>query len=291
MRYHLAMNHDLIGAFEELSVSPSRTAVWDTVRIGKARHHVPVLFDVDVTAARAAMSKRKRGEAGYVSLSGWALKCVAQAASEHGRVHALRRGRRSIVVFKDVDVSVALYRRLNGGAHDERLPMPYVLRKSNEKSVEQISGEIRDAQSVRLAPGEQWLDPSGQVPPPWLLRLAFTLPHHVRRAVYWDRLLADPWRVKRTMGTVMVTSVPVTSKSSHGGWAIPMGIHPLIVVIGGVSRKPWVVEDRVEAREVLSITVLFDHDVVDGVPVALFLRRLTELMEGAFGLSPAPGTE
>jgi pyruvate/2-oxoglutarate dehydrogenase complex dihydrolipoamide acyltransferase (E2) component len=279
------MKNDIIGAFQELTVSAARTAVWDTVRLGKARHHVPVMFEADVTAARAAMSKLKQ-EAEHVSFSGWALKCVAQAANEHGRVHALRHGRRKIVVFKDVDVSLALYRRLNGG-NDERLPMPYVLRKANEKSVEQISGEIHHAQTVRLAPGEQWLDPSGNVPPPWLLRLAFTLPHQLRRAVYWDRLLADPWRVKRTMGTVMVTSVPVTSKSSHGGWAIPIGIHPLVVAIGSVSRKPWVVQDRVEARDVLSLTVLFDHDVVDGVPVALFLRRLTELLEGAFGLTTA----
>jgi pyruvate/2-oxoglutarate dehydrogenase complex dihydrolipoamide acyltransferase (E2) component len=86
------------------------------------------------------------------------------------------------------------------------------------------------------------------------------------------------------MGTVMVTSVPVNSRSSHGGWAIPIGIHPLVVAIGGVSRKPWVVKDRVEARDVLSLTVLFDHDVVDGVPVALFLRRLVELMEDTFAL-------
>jgi len=137
---------------------------------------------------------------------------------------------------------------------------------------------------VPLAPGEQWLDPSGSVPPAWLLRLAYALPRHVRQAVYWNRLLADPWRIKRTMGTVMVTSVPVTSKASHGGWAIPIGIHPLVVAIGGVSRKPWVVEDRVEPRDVLSLTVLFDHDVVDGVPVALFLRQLVELLQGASGL-------
>ena len=57
-----------------------------------------------------------------------------------------------------------------------------------------------------------------------------------------------------------------------------------MVAIAGVSRKPWVVEDRVEARDVLSLTVLFDHDVIDGVPVALFLRRLVDLMEHAFGL-------
>ena len=84
----------------------------------------------------------------------------------------------------------------------------------------------------------------------------------------------------------MLTSVPVSSKGSHGGWAIPLGIHPLIVAVGGVARKPWVDADRVEAHDVLALTVLFDHNVVDGVPVALFLRRLVELMESAAGLAP-----
>ena len=91
-------------------------------------------------------------------------------------------------------------------------------------------------------------------------------------------------RVKKTMGTVMVTSVPLTSRSGGAGWAIPIAIHPLIIALGAVGRRPGLVEDRVEARDLLSLTVLFDHEVVDGVPVALFLRRLTELMEGAFGL-------
>lgn len=277
------MRSDLVGTYEELNVSPMRTAVWDTVRIGKRRHHVPVLLEADVTSARAAIGRHKQ-QGDDISFTAWAVRCVAKAAGDHRRIHAVRHGRHKLVLFNDVDVSLALYRRANGGATDERLPMPYVLRRANEKDVAQISTEIRAAQSKPLAPGEQWLDPSGNVPPPWLLRLAYALPHQVRQAVYWDRMLADPWRVKQTMGTVMITSVPVSSRSSHSGWAIPIGIHPLVVAVGGVTRKPWVVEDRVEARDVLALTVLFDHDVIDGVPVALFLRRLVELLEEAFGL-------
>lgn len=281
------MRRAQIGTHRVLSVSAARTAVWDTVRVGMTRPHVPVLLEVDVSVARAAIARLKQAGHGDVSFTAWALHCVARAASEHKRVHAVRNGRRGIVLFDDVDVSIAVYRRLNDHAADERIPMPYVLRQANEKSVNQLSAEIRTAQSRRLDPGEQWLDPSRDVPPPWLLRLAYVLPPSLRRAVYWNRLLANPWRVKQTMGTVMVTSVPVTSKASHGGWAIPIGIHSLIVAVGGVSRKPWANGDRVEARDVLALTVLFDHNVVDGVPVALFLRRLVELMESAHGLRPA----
>jgi pyruvate/2-oxoglutarate dehydrogenase complex dihydrolipoamide acyltransferase (E2) component len=276
------MGDDLIGAFEEVPFAYARTATIDTLRMAAARHHIPVLLEVDVTAARAAIDRRKRQGNDDLSFTAWAVRCVAQAAGEHGRVHAVRHGRRKLVVFADVDVAVAVYRRLDGDGTDERLPMPYVVRRAQQKDVAELSREIRNAQARPLAPGEQWLD--GATPPPWLLRLGFAAPFHLRKWLYWDRMLGSPWRVKRTMGTVMVTSVPLTTRSGGGAWAIPAGVHPLTVVLGAVGHRPASVEGDMVARELLSMTVLFDHDVVDGVPVALFLRRLSALMEGAVGL-------
>lgn len=49
------------------------------------------------------------------------------------------------------------------------------------------------------------------------------------------------------------------------------------------------VGDRIEPREFIGMTVVFDHDVVDGAPMAMFLERLRELMESAYGLSPTGG--
>jgi len=283
------MIDDFIGDCEELSYPLWRVAGEDTVRLGKERHHVPVLAEVDVTEARAAMARRKRQGDQAVSFTAWAAKCVAQAASEQRRVHALRdrRGfgrRRRLIVFADVDMSVAVYRRLAGDDAGERLPMPFVLRKVNERSLEQVSDEMRLAQARPLSQDQQWLDPDTGTPPPWPARLGLAPPRRLRARLSWDRLLGDPFRVKKTMGTVMLTSVPLTSRSGGGAWGIPAGIHPLIVALGAIGRRPGMVDDRVEARDMLSMTVLIDHDVVDGVPMALFLRRLNELRETAFGL-------
>jgi pyruvate/2-oxoglutarate dehydrogenase complex dihydrolipoamide acyltransferase (E2) component len=44
------------------------------------------------------------------------------------------------------------------------------------------------------------------------------------------------------------------------------------------------VEGLIEAREILNLTVLFDHDVVDGAPATRFVRRLLELIESGYGL-------
>ncbi len=277
------MSDDLIGPFEELPFVPSRIAGLDILDLAKAKHYVPVLLEIDVTEARAAIRRHKQ-EGEDISFTAWAVRCVAQAASEHKRVHALRHGWRTLVLFEDVDVAIAVYRRIADESLDERLPMPFVLRKANERSVGEISTEVRRAQSLPLAPGEQWLEPQGIVPPSWLLPLAFRLPRRLRRWFYWDRVLSNPWRVKKTMGTVVVTSVPLTSRSGGGGWGIPIAVHPLVVALGAVGRRPRLTDGNVEPREILSATIMFDHEVVDGVPVALFLRRLMELMEGAFGL-------
>ena len=125
---------------------------------------------------------------------------------------------------------------------------------------------------------------AADVPPPRLARIGLAAPRRLRDWLFWNRLLEDPFRVKKTMGTVMVTSVPLSSKSGGGAWGIPAGLHPLLVALGAVGRRPGMAGDVMEPRDVLSMTVLFDHDVVDGLPVALFLRRLTDLMESAAGL-------
>jgi pyruvate/2-oxoglutarate dehydrogenase complex dihydrolipoamide acyltransferase (E2) component len=72
---------------------------------------------------------------------------------------------------------------------------------------------------------------------------------------------------------------------SGSGWglAAPDG-HTLCLIVGGIARKPAVVQDRIEPREMLSLTVAFDHDVVDGAPAARFTQRLKELIESGHGL-------
>jgi hypothetical protein len=44
------------------------------------------------------------------------------------------------------------------------------------------------------------------------------------------------------------------------------------------------VDGRIEPREILNLTVGFDHDVIDGAPAARFARRLVELIESGYGL-------
>jgi len=53
------MADDRIGSFREERFPLSRTPTMDVVQIGKAMHHIPILVEVDVTAARSALVRRK----------------------------------------------------------------------------------------------------------------------------------------------------------------------------------------------------------------------------------------
>jgi pyruvate/2-oxoglutarate dehydrogenase complex dihydrolipoamide acyltransferase (E2) component len=61
-------------------------------------------------------------------------------------------------------------------------------------------------------------------------------------------------------------------------------MHNLCLALGSVVKKPWVVGERIAAQDVLHLTVLFDHDVVDGAPAARFLADLVRRMETGVGL-------
>jgi pyruvate/2-oxoglutarate dehydrogenase complex dihydrolipoamide acyltransferase (E2) component len=66
------------------------------------------------------------------------------------------------------------------------------------------------------------------------------------------------------------------------GWAVGIvPLHTLCLTVGGITRKPGIIDVRIEPREYLALTVSIDHDIVDGAPAARFASRLRELIEGA----------
>jgi len=68
------------------------------------------------------------------------------------------------------------------------------------------------------------------------------------------------------------------------GWGIPIAGHTLMLTLGGVASKPGVVQGQIAIREYLSLTLSFDHDIIDGAPEARFTQRLKDLIESGFGL-------
>ena len=87
----------------------------------------------------------------------------------------------------------------------------------------------------------------------------------------------------RKMGNVVVTSVGMMGKIN--GWFIQKSIHPVSFGIGSVIRKPLAVGSEVTIREVLNMTVLIDHDIIDGAPMVRVLDDLTSYIENGMEIS------
>jgi pyruvate/2-oxoglutarate dehydrogenase complex dihydrolipoamide acyltransferase (E2) component len=239
---------------------------------------------MDVTVAREALRAQKRQTSQRMSFTGWLVKCIAQAVSEHKFIHGIRKGRRRIVMFDDVDVAIIVERAVGQPGTGETLPMPYIIRQANEKTVAAIHAEIRAAQQQSVLPGEVQI---GSTRAAWLTQVFTVMPRWMRDLLVWKPLFRNPFQIKRAMGTVAVTALGMAGQGGLS-WGIPIGIHPLIVAVGAIAKRPGVVDDQIVVREYVGLTVLFDHDVTDGAPVARFVRCLQKLMRDGYGLTRAP---
>ena len=107
------------------------------------------------------------------------------------------------------------------------------------------------------------------------------LPAWMRHLVY--RLISKrPQAWKQIAGTMALTAVGMFGAGS--GWGLALTAHTLGITVGGISTKPAVVNGSVVTREYLSLTVDFDHDIVDGAPAARFVQHLKGLIECGDGL-------
>lgn len=113
------------------------------------------------------------------------------------------------------------------------------------------------------------------------MRYFLVLPGFLRRLIY-RLLLGNPHWFRQMAGTVAVTAVGMFGKGA--GWGINISGHSLSVTVGGIARKPGIVDERIEIRESLNLTISFDHIVTDGAPAARFVQRLKELVECGYGL-------
>ena len=50
------------------------------------------------------------------------------------------------------------------------------------------------------------------------------------------------------------------------------------------AKKPRVVADKIEIRDIMHLTVMLNHDSVDGVPAAFFVKKLAAWLEKAKGV-------
>lgn len=90
-------------------------------------------------------------------------------------------------------------------------------------------------------------------------------------------MLHRPVFAYKKMGNVAITSVGMMG--SINGWFIHKSVHPLSMGIGSVIKKAVVADNEICIREILRMTILTDHDTIDGAPMVRLLKELTRQIE------------
>lgn len=233
-------------------------------------HNMMALLEFDVTEARCRLREDRR-QGRSVSLFAFLVKSIAATIAEYPELNSVRSGKR-IVEFEEIDISVPIELASGGETTSRQI----VIRKAAQKTVEQINAEIEQARVRHHASGITGQEDSRALR---LMRILFLLPKALRSAIL-RRIIRDPFAVKRMSGTTTVTSVSMYGTS---GYAVPYlaGPKALFFALGGVARKAVPFGKQIASREMLSLSVVFNHDIVDGAPAARFANSLRKRIESA----------
>ncbi len=244
--------------YEVKEFPSSRQATFDAGYIGLRKHHIKALIELDVTEARKLIKNYRNQRKEELSFTAWILKCISQAISENRSVQAIRKGKNKLIIFEDIDISIIVEKEVQG----EKVPLPLVIRNVNAKTFKEIYYEIKSAKGQAVANEKDYVLGENQYK--WAMKLYVLLPQFLRLIIWQRFILKNPFLMKKMSGTVVVTSVGMMGKVR--GWVIPVSLLPVCFALGSIVEKPGVVKDRIEIREYLHMTILIDHDVIDGAP-------------------------
>jgi pyruvate/2-oxoglutarate dehydrogenase complex dihydrolipoamide acyltransferase (E2) component len=244
-----------------------RLLMTDGGRMGLLKHTVHGLVEFDISCARESIRQHKAQTGEALSFSAFFLACLGKAIDLDKQMHASRNWRNQLIIFDEVDVNMLFEVEVDG----KKTIRPHIMRGVNKKSIREIHDEIRAFQSQHQSSQEsKFID------------RFVRLPGFIRRLFLWA-LFKNPHFTKEYYGTVLVSSLGMFGTGS--GWGIPVPNHSLQLTLGGIGEKPGVVDHRIEVRKYMSVTVSFDHDVIDGAPAARFMHRLKKLIESRDGPS------
>jgi len=213
-----------------------RRLVFDVGIMGRTRHSIHGLIEVDVTSAREYFRAHEQATSETLSFTAFVITCLGKALELNEHLYAHRDWRNHLVIFEDVNITAMIETEISG----KKAPLPHVFNGIDNKTFRQVHEELRAAQ---VAPRES---DEGK-----FLHFLTYLPGILRRAIF-KLLIKFPILLPEYSSSVMVTAVGMFGKG--GGWGIPRSNYTLTVTVGGIT----------------DLTLSIDHDIVDGAP-ALWL--------------------
>jgi pyruvate/2-oxoglutarate dehydrogenase complex dihydrolipoamide acyltransferase (E2) component len=231
-------------------------------------HNFFALLDIDITNLRTFL-RRERREGNGGSLFSLVLKAIGICLQEFPEFNSMIDLKHT-TTFEQVDISIPIEIEDDG----KSITKQCIVRDITHKTITDIDNEINNAKTSKN-------EDKGYVPSPIIRKILTSLPLPLVRFIF-TRILHNHRLVQELSGTIFVTSVSMFSKVP--GYIIPYigGPKAVSLALGSIAKKPIVVQDEIRIREMYSITVIFNHDVIDGAPAARFINRFRNLLEKSY---------
>ncbi len=252
--------------YSEEPFGGNRHMVAAAAAAGREKDTIHLITEVDITRPRRLIAEHRERSGERLSLTGYVVACVAHALAEFPRFNSFRRGSQ-LIVLDDVTISVLFEREIDG----ENIPEPVGIQAANRKTLREINDELRAAQQqsgqrLGSATGTAWI----RLIPSFLLRI-------------FIRLASRNIGMQKRFGVVGVTAVGMFGAGPM--WLVPLTSATVTVAVGAIANRPMLVDDCLQEREHLCLTVSFDHDIVDGAPAARFMSRLAHQISSGTEIS------
>ena len=225
--------------------------------------------ELDVTRALELLATLRQERQLTISLNTYLVYVLSRVAARHEKIRTFKH-RDRCVVFKHADIAVPILKRLPSGV---KVPVPYIVRRADTKSLVELSVELQDAIVSDLSHDENVKR----------RRALNRMPFFVQRLVYWY-IFQSPIRVNVYFGNMGITNL------HHLGYDSPMvglppNIYSIQLSVGNVSERFLPDEHkRPTLRKILTMGSAFDHLVLDGMCLAAVAKDYVQAVERAEGL-------
>lgn len=246
-----------------------------TIDSGKIRNnktHMIALLEIDITNIRKQIrEKHKKGI--FFSFTACIIKILGDCINSNRLLNARLKSERKLIVFDDVDICFSIERKIAGGFY----PFPLIIRSVNKKGIQEIDQEITKEINRKVYSESELFMPKNLFFGELFLKLFYFLPSFIRITLM-KIMINNPIMAQKQLGSVGFATVNMNGKLS--GWTLPTkNPYSIYVSLGSISKKPWIIEDRIEARDILNVSVIFDHNVIDGNPARSFVNEFVKRID------------
>ncbi len=241
-----------------VSFPKPRNFILDIMKEGKKKNIVYASFEVDVTDAFQKIRTFKSSTGHPLSITAYLAWCLSQAVNENKNMHGIRKGKRKIHIFDEVDVAFMIEKSVDGF----KQPVNYISRSTNKKSVHQLTEELKKCQNEPV--GGEWAMNK-------IERIFWKQPKWIRN-IFWWLSRKFPALRKEFVGTVGITSLGMMGSGKIS--LFPITPMTLTLAVGTIEEKIKECNGEFVKRKHLNLTLGVDHNLIDGAPLMRFIERL-----------------